>query len=112
MPDRPCLFDRLAAAAAHHAGRPIAQLCFVAFCVAWLVLGLGEERLTLALSVLAITLTQMVLGYQSAREREDRRRDVALHAKMDELIRATTGARDDLAHLEDQAEDEIERLRS
>ena len=67
--------------------------------------------LTLALSVLAITLTQMVLNTQKSREVEAHRRDVALHAKLDELVLSIKGARDELAGIEEREEEEIEAIR-
>ena len=46
-------------------------------------------------SILAITLAQMVLNGQYDREAEAHRRDVAMHAKLDELIKATKRARNE-----------------
>ena len=63
------------------------------------------------LSILAITLTQMVLNRQHEREKEAHRRDVALHAKLDELLIASKRARDELAGIEELEEEEIEQLR-
>ena len=54
--------------------------------------------------MLAITLTQMVLNQQ-------RRSEAALHMKIDELILAKRGARDELAGIERKTEDEMEKLR-
>jgi low affinity Fe/Cu permease len=65
-----------------------------------------------ALSVLAITLTQMVLNGQYDREAEAHRRDVAMHAKLDELIKATNRARDEMVGIEeDLDEEQIQELR-
>src|SRR3954464_9259269 len=76
---------------------PMAQVAFVLLCLAWFWLGLNVNVLTAALSILAITLTQMVLNSQQERERDAHRRDVALHAKLDELLMASRRARDELA---------------
>lgn len=65
----------------------------------------------MVLSIAAITLTQMVLNSQMHREEDTHRRDVALHAKLDELIRVTSEARDDLMQAEQKTEQEIEQLR-
>jgi low affinity Fe/Cu permease len=68
--------------------------------------------LTAALSILAITLTQMVLNGQYDREVEAHRRDVAMHAKLDELIKATRRARDEMVGIEEELdEEEIRELR-
>lgn len=90
---------------------PYTQLAFIIVCVAWLALGLGVNILTAALSILAITLTQMVLNRQEEREADAHRRDVALHAKLDELLIASRRARDEMAGIEQLEEDEIEALR-
>ena len=64
-----------------------------------------------ALSILAITLTQMVLNSQKQRECDDYRRDVALHAKIDELLIAMKGARDEMAGIEELDVEEIVELK-
>jgi low affinity Fe/Cu permease len=101
------LSSKVADLAAH----PYAQLGLILFCVAWFAIGWGENALTAALSILAITLTQMVLNKQEAREAEAHRRDVALHTKLDELILATREARDEIAGVEELEVEEIAALR-
>lgn len=93
------------------AANPLVQLGFVAVCLAWFALGQRVDVLTAILSILAITLTQMVLNKQNERESDAHRRDVALHAKLDELVHASKRARDEIAGIEDLEEEEIERLR-
>jgi len=93
------------------AAHPYAQFGFLVVCVAWFVLGLRVDILTAGLSILAITFTQMVLNRQQEREADAHRRDVALHAKLDELLRASQRARDELAGIEELEEEEIEALR-
>ena len=101
----------LSARVAEVAAHPYAQLGFALLCIAWFAVGWGMNALTAALSVLAITLTQMVLNQQAARETEAHRRDVALHAKLDELILATREARDEIAGVEELEVEEIAALR-
>jgi low affinity Fe/Cu permease len=91
--------DWVANAAAH----PFVQLGFVIFCIAWLALDLPTNLLTAILSILAITLTQMVLNRQYQREIEDRRRDAAMHAKIDELVAASREEREEIARMEEAA---------
>jgi low affinity Fe/Cu permease len=67
--------------------------------------------LTAALSILAITLTQMVLNSQRARQEDDDRRDVAMHAKLDELLRAERYVRKELAGIEILEAEEIAALK-
>lgn len=96
---------------ANAAAHPLSQVGLVAFCVVWWSLGLPTDILTATLSILAITLTQMVLNRQRLRERDDRRRDVAMHAKLDELLRAEGSARKELAGIEDLETEEIAALK-
>lgn len=90
---------------------PLVQIGVILFCAGWFAIGLSADLLTAALSILAITLTQMVLNRQNQREADAHRRDVALHAKLDELIIAKHGARDAMAGIEELDEDEIVALR-
>ena len=90
---------------------PLAQIGLLVFCIIWFVARLPVEVLTAALSIMAITLSPMVLNKQNEREAESHRRDIALHAKLDELVRATSEARDEIEGIEDLEEDQIERLK-
>lgn len=101
----------VSAGVADFAAKPLVQVAFVAGCAAWFSFGLPVEVLTAFLSILAITLTQMVLNKQNERESDAHRRDVALHAKLDELVHASNRARDEIAGIEELDEEEIERLR-
>ena len=103
--------DGISAWAADLFAHPGMQIGVVLFCVIWFVLGLKTDLLTAALSILAITLTQMVLNSQKERECEDRRRDIAMHAKLDELLIAMKGPRSEMAGIEELDEDEIKQLR-
>ena len=76
---------------------PMVQLGFILLCVAWFLSGLSTDLLTATLSIMAITLTQMVLNRQNEREAEAHRRDVAMHAKLDELIIAVKHAHNEMA---------------
>jgi low affinity Fe/Cu permease len=91
---------------ANLAGHPAAIALVAIFCAVWFLVGgaASENALTLILSVLAITLTQMVLNQQ-------KRSEAALHMKIDELILSKRGARDELAGIERKSEDELEALR-
>lgn len=94
------------------AAHPYAQLALVIICIVWFALGLETGLLTAALSILAITLTQMVLNRQNQREAEAHRRDVAMHAKLDELLVASRRARNEMAGIEEAlTEEEIEEIK-
>ena len=96
---------------AEFSAHPFAQIGLIVLCAAWFALALRVDILTAALSILAITLTQMVLNRQQEREADAHRRDVALHAKLDELLHASRRARDELAGVEELEEDEIRALK-
>ena len=93
------------------AAHPYAQLGLVVVCLAWFGFGLDANLLTAALSILAITLTQMVLNRQNEREAEAHRRDVAMHAKLDELIIAVRHAHNEMAGIEDLPEEVIVEMK-
>lgn len=93
------------------AAQPLCQAAVIAFCFVWWLSGLPTDVLTATLSILAITLTQMVLNRQKLREEDDRRRDVAMHAKLDELLRAEKFARKELAGIEELETEEIAALK-
>jgi low affinity Fe/Cu permease len=101
----------ISAAVAHAAAQPLCQAVVIGFCIVWWASGLPTDVLTATLSILAITLTQMVLNRQGLRERDDRRRDVAMHAKLDELLRAEKYARKELAGIEELETEEIAALK-
>ena len=103
--------DRVSTWTADLFAHPGVQIGVIIFCIAWFVLGLKTDLLTAALSILAITLTQMVLNSQKERECDDYRRDVALHAKIDELLIAMKGARDEMAGIEELDVEEIVELK-
>lgn len=96
---------------AEAAAQPLCQAGVIAFCIIWWSSGLPTDVLTATLSILAITLTQMVLNRQSLREDDDRRRDIAMHAKLDELLRAEKYARKELAGIEELESEELAALK-
>jgi low affinity Fe/Cu permease len=103
--------DRMSDATSKLFAHPYMQIGVILFCISWFVLGFHADLLTAALSILAITLTQMVLNSQYDREAEAHRRDVAMHAKLDELVFAVGGARNEMAGIEELDEAEIHELK-
>jgi low affinity Fe/Cu permease len=101
----------LSALVAGAASQPICQAIVIVFCILWWASGLPTDILTATLSIAAITLTQMVLNQQRLREEDDRRRDIAMHAKLDELLRAEKFARKELAGIEELETEEIAALK-
>lgn len=96
---------------ARAAAQPLCQAAVIAFCILWWASGLPTDILTATLSIAAITLTQMVLNQQRQREEDGRRRDIAMHAKLDELLRAERFARKELAGIEELETEEIAALK-
>ena len=98
--------SRQAGRTADFAGAPLAILLVAVFCAGWYLRAgeAGENTLSLILSVASITLTQMVLNGQ-------RRSEQALHLKMDELVYAAQGARNEVAGTESKSIEELESLR-
>lgn len=60
----------------------------------------GVDVANILISILTAEIVLLTLG-------ANRRSNLALHAKLDELLHAADKARDDLVHLEDQAEEVI-----
>ena len=102
---------RVSAWVADLAANPFTQIGVILFCALWWTIGLPTDILTASLSILAITLTQMVLNRQNEREADDHRRDVAMHAKLDELLIATNAARNEMAGIEELDEEDIQELK-
>lgn len=92
-------------AVADAAGHPAAQLGVLILCLAWWVAGGSETLLASSVSIGIFILTQMVLNQQ-------RRRELALQLKIDELILSKQGARNEVAGIERKSEDEIEKIRA
>ena len=71
------------------------QVAVVLGCIGWWWIGGSETALASTMTIGGFVLTQMVLNQQ-------RRREDALHLKIDELLHAIDGARDELAGTESE----------
>lgn len=96
---------------ANAAAHPLSQIALIVVCVLWWVSGLPTNVLVAMLSILAITLTQMVLNRQKMRDENDRYRDIAMHAKIDELLRVEGQASRELAGIEELEAEELVALK-
>lgn len=103
--------DRLSTWVADAAAHPLTQIGVISFCFIWWLLGLPTDVLVATLSILAITLSQMVLNRQRLRDEEDRYRDTAMHAKLDELLRSEEHASKELAGIEELEAEELAALK-
>jgi low affinity Fe/Cu permease len=104
-------FAHLATSAASLAGRPLTFLVAVLLLLVWAVLGPMfhyADAWQLAVNTVTTIVTfLMVFLIQNTQNRDT----VALHIKLDELIRVTRGARNAMMALEDLDEEQLLRLR-
>ena len=104
-------FSRIATLSSQWLGKPISFVVSALLIIVWAVSGpffrysdtwqLIVNTATTVLTFLAVFLIQ----------NSQNRDGMAIQAKLDELIRASRQARNDLVRAEDKTEDEIERLR-
>jgi low affinity Fe/Cu permease len=106
----PGLFRRIAAGACHAAGTPWAFALAAAAIVIWLIsgpfFGFSDTWQLVINTGTTIVTFLMVFLIQNTQNRDAR----ALHLKLDELVRVIHSARDDLVDLEDQSDEELDRL--
>jgi low affinity Fe/Cu permease len=105
-------FTRFAKWTAHAAGHPATFAIAVAMLLAWALLGpvfhfSDSWQLVINTATTIITFL-MVFLIQNTQNRDA----VAMHLKLDELIRAVHGARNRLMDLENLTEEELEELRT
>ena len=104
-------FERIAQAVAAWTGRPIAFVLAFSIILVWGVSGplFGYSdtwQLVINTSTTIVTFL-MVFLIQNAQNRDAS----AIQAKLDELIRAVDGARDEFIGIEHLTQDELERIR-
>ena len=101
-------FDTLTERVSVGVGRPATFLCAVALIVVWAVSGpfVGfSEAWQLAVNTTTTIVTfLMVFLLQNTQNRDSK----AIHAKLDEMIRAQADAHDEFRHIEDKPVDEID----
>jgi low affinity Fe/Cu permease len=82
-------------------GHPVAFVAVVLYAGAWLVFDRAHFDFN-ALATLAVWIMTLMI------QRANRRDTLALHAKLDELLRVDTQARSELARLDEKEPEEIE----
>lgn len=103
------LFERFTTGCARFAGRPMMLTLCLLLALTGVIAFLSGRELFINGSNLAISVvTLLLLPILQATQNRD---GAALHAKMDELIKATVSARDDLIGLENRGEEDIDRIR-
>jgi low affinity Fe/Cu permease len=93
------------------AGNPITFVAALSVVVIWLIIGLFvgfDTKWILTLNTIAtLNAALMVFIIQNTQNRENK----ALHLKIDELIRATKEATDELIAVEEMEETELEEIK-
>jgi low affinity Fe/Cu permease len=103
------LFDRFTTGCARFAGRAAMLIICIVLGAVGVTAYFSRDELFVSGANLAISIvTLMLLPILQATQNRD---GAALQAKMDELIKASGKARDDLIGLEKRGEDEIEQIR-
>lgn len=102
-------FNRFTTGCARFAGQPLMLVLCILLAATGLASYLMRDEWFIAGANLAISVvTLLLLPILQATQNRD---GAALQAKIDELIKATSSARDDLIGLEERDEKEIERIR-
>jgi low affinity Fe/Cu permease len=86
------------------AGHPAAFLVVILYAVLWLTFSRATFEWN-AIATLAVFMMTLFI------QRANRRDNLALHAKLDELLRVDSDARSELAQLDEQEPEVIERHR-
>ena len=104
------LFHRFTAALARFIGRPLMMVLCLALAGGSVAAYASHDSMLIDGTNLAINvLTLLFLPILQATQNRD---GAALQAKLDELIKVSAGARNDLIGAERRTEEEIERLRA
>lgn len=105
------LFDRMASQASQQAGRPWALIAAVASMALWAatgpLMGFSDSWQLIVNTLTSVVTFIMVFLIQNAQNRDTQ----AIQLKLDELIRATEGARNHIIALESQGDAAVEKLR-
>ena len=105
----PNFFDRFTTGCARFAGRPLMLVICLMLACTGIAAYLVKDELFISGANLTISIvTLLLLPILQATQNRD---GAALQAKIDELIKASGKARDELIGLENRAESEIEKIR-
>jgi low affinity Fe/Cu permease len=86
------------------AGHPAAFLVVIVYALLWLAFSPATFEWNAGATLAVFVMTLFI-------QRSNRRDNLALHAKLDELLRADDGARSELTQLDEQEPEAIERHR-
>jgi len=85
--------------------RPWAVVAVGLYTALWLIFDRGSFNWHAIISVVTLLMTLFI-------QRSEHRDTQAIHAKLDELLRAHAGARNQLANLDDREPEQIEEFRN
>ena len=104
------IFDRFTTGCARFAGKPAMLLMCLALAATGIAAYLSGDELFISGANIAISIiTLLLLPILQATQNRD---GAALQAKIDELIKSNSEARDSLIGLERRSEEEIEQVRA
>ena len=104
------LFDRFSTGCARFTGRPLMlMLCIVLALTGVAAYMSGDGKFIAGINMAISAVTLLLLPILQATQNRD---GAALQAKLDELIKSNSEARDALIGLENRSEDEIQRVRA
>ncbi len=105
-------FERFTRKTTHWLGTPQAMLCAVSIVVAWLVsgvfLGFSDTHQLLINTFTTIATFLMVFVLQNSQNKDS----LAIHLKLNEIIRATENSRNQLVGLEEAEHEETKQLQA
>lgn len=111
MPNNPSNLTKFLSWSAKMAGNPYTFVFALIILAFWLVMGIfwhfDNTWLLILNTIATVNATLMVFIIQNTQNRESR----ALHLKIDELIRVTQEAENDLIAIEGKEEEELEKIR-
>lgn len=102
------IFDKVA----QQVGRPWIILMIITSVGLALISDFAVDAVNMAISIASLAISLMIVGKQDKAECRARVRDEALHAKIDELIKTSTDARNELIGLEEKPEEEVKKMKT
>jgi low affinity Fe/Cu permease len=107
----PGTYARLARWSADFAGSPAAAFVLLALLVGWLVFGAMADWPRWWELVVTVGFPFLTLGLLMLLQHTQTHGNLALHLKLDEIIRTQQGASDELLRAEEASEEDLERYR-
>jgi low affinity Fe/Cu permease len=107
----PTRYARLARWAAGFVGSPVAAFVLLGMLVGWIVVGARYDWAKWWELVVTIGFPFLTLGLLMLLQHTQTHGNLALHLKLDEIIRTQQGASDELLRAEEASDEDLERYR-